>query len=213
MEAAIRAATKPVRFVDCDLQEADLSRLDLSGFTFERCTLIEADLSHVVAQRTTWIGCRARKSLLRGADLTDAVFKGGDWNNSEWRGAMIPGARITGLKLTGADMTDMRALGAAFEDCLMQSAVLAGMSFRKQALGRCDMARADLTGCDLRETQFSEGSSIAHARIPDARFEGTDLRNVDISGHGVASLPMLSGARITHMQAAAIVASAGLKVA
>lgn len=212
IEAAIAAATMPVHLVECDLEGVDLSRLDIGGFSFDRCSLIETDLSHASAVGTTWTSCRARKASLRGIDLTDATMRSGDWNNSDWQGATIASMRMTGAKLTGADFRGVRALGTVFEDCLMQSATLCGMSFRKAALGRCDMARADVRECDFRDAVFGEGSSLANAQIDSAKFQGADLREVDLAGHGIDALRILAGARVTMAQACSIVAGAGLRV-
>jgi len=212
MEAAISAAKLPVHFVECDLEGVDLSRLDLSRFVFERCALIECNLSYSEAVGSTWISCRARKTLLRGADFGDAKFKAGDWNNSEWQEAQLSGARFDGTKLTGADFRGAKAIGTEFADCPMQSAMLSGLSFSRSQLGRCDMTSADLRKCDFRYASFAEGSSIASSLIDQAKFEGCDLREASLSGHGIASLKILAGARISLAQAAAIVSSAGVKV-
>lgn len=212
MESAIAAATKQVRVIDCDLEGVDLSRLDVTGFLFERCNLIEADLSHMVAVGTRWISCRARKTVLRGADLTDAVFQSGDWNNADWQAVQISGASFTGVKLTGGAFREAKSLGASFTDCPMQATDLKGLSFRKARLGRCDMSRADVRGCDFRAATFDEGSSLAAALIAEGQFADADLRRVDLAGHGLDSLKTLIGARIGLGQAAAIVVSAGMKV-
>lgn len=212
VEAAIARATMPVHFVECDLQNVDLTRLDLTGFTFDRCNLIEADISHSTAASTTWTGCRARRMSARGVDLTDAVFKSGDWNNAVWTGAMLAGTSYTGVKLTGGDFTNAKTLGISFEDCPMVSCDIRGVSFRKSRPGRCDLSNANVCGIDFRDAVFGEGSSLANARILDARFDGADLRNVDLAGHGLDAIAILKGARITIAQAAAMITGAGLKV-
>ena len=212
IEAAITAATMPVRLVDCDLEAVDLSRLDLTSFVFERCVLKDADLSHATAVGTTWIGCRARSVEARGIDLTDAVLKGGDWNNVRFDGSLLAGTSFTGVKLTGSSFMDAKSLGATFEECLMASCVLPRFSFRRSRLGRCDMTSADLRECDFREAVFDAGSSLTGANIADARFDGADLRQAELGGHGLDALRVLAGARISIAQAAGIVSSAGLKV-
>jgi fluoroquinolone resistance protein len=212
VESAIAAATKQVRIIECDLEGADLSRLDVTGFVFDRCNLIEADLAHIVATGTTWSGCRARRANMRGADLTDSVFRTGDWNNGSWQAAQLSGAGFIGVKLTGCSFAEARTLGTVFLDCPMQSADLKGLSFRRSKLGRCDMSRADVRGCDFRNATFEEGSSLAGAMLAEARFDEADLRNVLLSGHGLEALRTLKGARISLAQAGAMVASAGLRI-
>lgn len=211
-EAAIAKATMPVMVTDCDMEGVDLSRLDLTGFTFESCAMIDVDLSYVTAPRTLWKGCRSRKVVMRGADLSDARVEGGDWNNSDWQAAKLAGTKIRRAKLTGASFKEARTMGISFEDCLMQSAELVGISFRRMKLGRCDMGRADVRECDMRQASFAEGSSLAGAMISGAKFQDADLREVDLSGHGLDSVKHLFGARISMHQAAAMVAAAGLRV-
>lgn len=212
IEAAIAKATMPVRFVDCDMEGVDLSHLDLSGFSFERCTIIDADLRHAKATGTRWTSCRARKAMLCGIDLTDAHLQGGDWNNSDWTASKIAGARFVGLKLTGATFVNSRSLGAVFEDCLMRSCDLRGLSFRKAKLGRCDMSHANVCEVDFRGASLDEGSSLAGAKMDGARFDQADLRSTDISGIGADRVSTLRGARISIAQAAAIIAGSGVKV-
>jgi fluoroquinolone resistance protein len=40
----IQALTGPQKLVGCDLEDADLSRLDLSGWSFEQCNLRRTNL-------------------------------------------------------------------------------------------------------------------------------------------------------------------------
>ena len=44
---------------DCDLQEADLSGLDLTGWRFERCNLRKADCGGTKLEGSVWQSCRA----------------------------------------------------------------------------------------------------------------------------------------------------------
>src|SRR3546814_16568883 len=58
--------------LDCDLEEVDLSRLDLSGWRFERCNLRHADLSGAVLEGVAWQGCRgAFANFIRSEERRD----------------------------------------------------------------------------------------------------------------------------------------------
>lgn len=212
IEAAIGRATMPVRFIDCDLEGVDLSELDLSTFEFERCSLVKTDLRSTKAVGTRWIGCRARQAMTMAMNLDDAHIVGGDWNNVDWSGCKMSSIRFSDAKLTGGDFKETRSLGATFTGCLMQSCDLRGLSFRKMALGRCDMSRANLCEVDMRGASFDEGSSLADAIIIGTRFQDADLRNANLGGHGVASLAVFAGARISMAQAVEMVAASGVKV-
>ena len=83
------AGAAPQVLVDCDLEEADLSGLDLTGWRFERCNLRKADCSAAKLEGSVWQGCRAPFVSFVGANLSEAAFSGGDFNNSVWRRATL----------------------------------------------------------------------------------------------------------------------------
>ncbi|MCY1379276.1 Pentapeptide repeats (9 copies) [compost metagenome] len=115
------------------------------------------------------------------------------------------------MKPTGAHFGEVSALGVVFKDSLLVDAHLRGLSFRKQTLAQLDLSEADLSGCDFRETIF-EGGSLRNAHLKLARFEGADLRDVDLGGLRLANAAPFKGATISHRQAAALVEELGLRV-
>ncbi|MBS0474585.1 MAG: pentapeptide repeat-containing protein, partial [Proteobacteria bacterium] len=71
--------------IDCDLEEADLSGLDLTRWRFERCNLRRSDLAGAKLEGTVWQSCRGPFANFSGANLSEAEFIGGDWNNCAMR--------------------------------------------------------------------------------------------------------------------------------
>jgi len=71
------AGGSPQSVVDCDLEEANLSGLDLTGWRFERCNLRKADCSGTKLEGSIWQGCRAPFVNFVGANLGESVFSGG----------------------------------------------------------------------------------------------------------------------------------------
>src|SRR3546814_12900284 len=69
------------------LEEVDLSRLDLSGWRFERCNLRHADLSGAVLEGVAWQGCRGAFANFTGATLAESSFHASDFNNAAFRRA------------------------------------------------------------------------------------------------------------------------------
>jgi uncharacterized protein YjbI with pentapeptide repeats len=47
----------PLHFTDCDFEGADLSRLDLRGAEFHRCTIAEASFFGATLSHTRWVRC------------------------------------------------------------------------------------------------------------------------------------------------------------
>ena len=93
-----------------------------------------------------------------GANLSEAAFSGGDFNNSVWRRATLTSAKFVGIKLTGADFTEARPMHAQFEEVLLVSAKLPGFSFRQETLRRVDLSGADVRKGVFRMTVFEDCS-------------------------------------------------------
>ena len=70
------AGGAPQVLVDCDLEDADLSGLDLTGWRFERCNLRKADCSGTKLEGSVWQSCRAPFVSFVGANLSEAAFSG-----------------------------------------------------------------------------------------------------------------------------------------
>ena len=93
----------PHHLVDCDLDEADLSGLDLSRWTFERCQLRRTDLTGAKLDGSRWMSCRGGFATFAGADLREAALTACDFNNGAFRRAKLFGSKFERCKLTGAD--------------------------------------------------------------------------------------------------------------
>ena len=114
-------------------------------------------------------------------------------------------------KLTGADLSEVRALGLTFERCLLISANLRKMSFRKERLDGLDFSEADLGGADFRDAVF-EGCSLRGASLPLANFKGADLRGCDLGQISLKDAPLFRGAVISPRQATDLMRGFGVTV-
>ncbi len=92
---------EPLHFTDCDFEGADLSRLDLRGAEFHRCTIVETSFFGAALSHTRWVRCRGRQADFASADLVDAAFQSSDLNNTSWRRAKLASASFHSCKLTG----------------------------------------------------------------------------------------------------------------
>ena len=212
VEALLAGASSALVFEDCDFELADLSRLDLSGCRFTRCSLVETSFFGAGLSGTQWRNCRGRQADFGAADLHDASFRSCDLNNTSWRRAKLASAAFRESKLTGATFEQAATLGLQFFECLLIGADLRGISFRKAVLERLDFSDADLGGADFRDAVF-EGGSLRDANLKNARFEGADLREADLGGLKLTDAAQFKGATISHTQAALLVAELGLRVA
>lgn len=204
-------AGTPHTAVECEIVGVDLSGLDLSQWSFEKCDLRRADFYGAKLERTTWRSCRAAFASFVGCDLSEASFTNSDFNNVTLRRSNLDGATIVGCKLTGADMTDVRALEIRFEETLLINAKMPGRDFRKAALTRLDFSQADLRKCDFRHATFND-CSLRDALLDAARFDGADLRGADLGGVRLGDASQFRGATISREQAGQLLNELGLKV-
>ncbi|MFS1291983.1 pentapeptide repeat-containing protein [Pseudomonas piscis] len=202
----------PVRGVGLDLSGQDLSRSNLAGAHFERCSFSATNLTAANLANSRWTSCRAGQATLRSAVLTDARFERCDLNNTLWQRSKVAHVQFEGCKLTGANFADVSALGLGFSDCLLNSAMLSGISFYKAQLYRIDFSEADLTYCDFRKAVFIEGGSLSLARVNNARFDDADLREASLQGLRLVDAKLFKGAIISRSQAGMLLAGLGLTV-
>jgi fluoroquinolone resistance protein len=200
-----------VHLVDCDLSGADLSRLDMAGWWFQRCQMREAKVMRAVLDGATFEGCRGAFADFRAARMAEAALRSCDFNNANFGEAVLTGARISGCKLTGADLVKAGTIGLVVEESLLVSARMKGVTLRRARLVGVDFSMADLSACDFREAVF-EGCSLREAITTGARFEGADLRGADLGGLTLSDAGRFKGATVSRAQAAELLAQLGLQV-
>lgn len=208
---ALIARNAPQHLIDCDLEDADLSALNLSGWTFERCVMRRTNFGGAKLEQTQWRSCRGAFANFLGADLTEARLSASDFNNAIFRRAFLTSAGIDSCKLTGADLSEARAMDVIVTETLLINAKLPAWSFRKLTLNRIDFSQADLRKCDFRAVTFSD-CSLRDAHMTGARFEGADLRGADLGGLRLMDAAMFRGATISREQAGQLLGELGLNV-
>nr|WP_180202951.1 pentapeptide repeat-containing protein [Pseudomonas sp. SbOxS1]NYU02528.1 pentapeptide repeat-containing protein [Pseudomonas sp. SbOxS1] len=213
IQSILERRTLPICFVGVDLGELDLSRLDFSDCTFERCQIGHADFTAAQLENTLWVGCRGTLVNWSSARVTDSQFRSCDLNNSTWYCSTLSQVHFEGCKLTGANFSSASTLGLSFNDCLLVSSALTGISFYKSTLRNLDFSDADLSDCDFREAVFIEGGSLSHTRVNGAKFFNADLREVNLQGLHLKNAQQFKGAIISKLQAAVLLAELGLRIA
>ncbi|MBF9233111.1 pentapeptide repeat-containing protein [Microvirga alba] len=201
----------PIRLIDCNLEEADLSRLDLTGWHFEKCVCRNVKMTGATLVNSTWKGCRGGVADFAGASLNEAVLQSCDFNNGNFRGASLTSATFQSCKMIGADLSEARHLNVTFEEILFADAKLPNFSFRKARLRQIDFGQADLRKCDFRDAWFEE-CSLRDANLRDARFDGADLRGADLGGIRLMDAKQFKGATISRAQASQLLSELGIHV-
>jgi len=159
------ASMKKAHVEKAEMDNVDLSGADLSGANLEDASLNQADLS--------------------GANLANADLK-----FSKFQGANLKGVSLKGVDLSVADTRG--SLIANRVDSLPED-IQAALKEQQQwsDSGGVRGARADLSGLDLRDTDFT-GMSLSGAKISGAKLAGAsfmqslmmfvDLSDSDLEG-------------------------------
>ncbi|HET6582389.1 MAG TPA: pentapeptide repeat-containing protein [Nannocystaceae bacterium] len=140
-------------FVDCRLDDADLSLALLDDASWLRVTADRARLERACAENFSMIG-----GSLVGAELGGVKARCARVRNSDWRGVGLREAYLYRASITGDPPLSMCLAGADLSGAVLVQAYLA----------------ADLEGARL------PGASAAYARLNQSRFDDADMRGVSL---------------------------------
>ena len=138
-----------------NLDEAVISRIDLSGVDLKGTNLKGADLRKVILEKAD-----LRETNLSKVDLTGANLTGVDLT-----GANLTGVDLTGVDLTGVDLTEID----------LTEVDLTGVDLTGKDLTEANLTGAKLKGADLR------GADLTGAKLKGAKLKGADLRGADLT--------------------------------
>ena len=113
------------------MQQAYLSRADLSGADLSEANLSGANLSRANLSRANLSGADLSRANLPGADLSRAILSGADLFGAILSRAILSGANLSRANLSGADLSEAN-------------------------LSRADLFGADLFGADLSGAILSD---------------------------------------------------------
>ncbi len=157
------------KFLECNLQGADLTGANLERAMFLQCNLAGISLGHarlchaVFVKQCSLVGAHLtaadlteanlRETILRGADLDRAIIDRADFSKADLSNVLLHLARGNGSQLIATDL-------------------------RHADLRDADFAKADLSRADLRGANLS-GVSVYEANLSRARLDtGTQRRGM-----------------------------------
>jgi uncharacterized protein YjbI with pentapeptide repeats len=150
-------------FAGAVLTGSDFRNVDLSGVSFRAANLRAALMQDDPGG--------AFKTLLVGADLTEAnltvlVARGADFSDATLGCALLTGAELSGANLARTDIT-----------CDPD-----GVNFATADLRDADLTAANLTDANLTGTDFTGAKVSPETVLERATLQSAILRNVDLSG-------------------------------
>lgn len=158
-DALVRAQVAGARFLDCALDEADLTEARLDGSRWTECDLRRVRGVGVQLPDASLLDCRLEEPRL------GAVAAYG----STWRRVTVRGGKVDFLNLRGATMREVR-----FVDCVLV----------EPDFGSATLTDVTFEGCTLTAPQWS-GATLTKVDLSGARLVAplglTSLRGATIS--------------------------------
>lgn len=165
-----------------NLSRADLTKANLTGATLAGADLSRADLSQTQCSEADFAGA----TLIR-ADFTNAQCNGATFEEAKLTDATLIGTDLQGANLSGSQLDEAKLLQADLEDATLTDATLS-----RAVLIEADLTRADLSGAVLDEANLREAilnkANLANANLHDTildektRFRG--VRGVIVGVNG-----------------------------
>lgn len=142
---------QPRPFAGLDLQDQNLSRLNLAHAMFSYANLSGANL----------MAADMIAADLTGANLARADLSGANLSHGQFQDADLSGATLAGTNLTHASLSQMDLAGVS----------LVGANLTNTDLSGADLTRANLTGAILANTDLT-GANLAGAKLELVDLQG-----------------------------------------
>lgn len=145
------AATKET-FTDVTLDHASIARSSFSDCTFEKCRLVDVDLTAV--------------------DFSDCVFNHCELSLPKLINTGFHGVQFVDCKFVGADFTKIsqQFLDLSFTNCLIDMCNFSALKLKKTPFLRCVLRETRFVEAQLPETNF-EGSDLEGAVFHGCNLE------------------------------------------
>lgn len=184
-----------------DLSSASLSRQDLRGADFRRCSLAEAhfnktDLSSANLTRANLSRASLNAAQLGSATLADAILDGANLaqadfsradlsyaslNGSHLTDANLESANLTGANLHKSNLFQANLTGAVLSAAKLRWADLTGANLLRANLRRSDLTGTSFIGADLTQADL-QGANLRYARIIESRVDGANFSDCRVYG-------------------------------
>ena len=163
-------------FIDCRFSRCQFARDDLTDpsrlrfCSFEHCRLEACDLSGIDCSESNWYGSELKQTRALGLKAQ------GISNEKQINDRLsLRSLSAVGCDFSLSDFSSARLISSTFADCNFFDSALVNSNFETAAFLQCDLNQIDwfganITGCDLTESQF-DTIDVKHQ----------DLRGVKIS--------------------------------
>jgi uncharacterized protein YjbI with pentapeptide repeats len=178
-----------------DLRRADLSHLDLTGFSLEHCDLDRANLAATTLDEATiWqprkvdfrrIGSHHRMNVVEpeGCNFDGLDLRGCGLRRvragCSFRGACLRGLRFEVENGADCDFMDADCAGADLLTSVMTGVKMRRTNLQRARLQLVNLERANLQGADLADAQLA-CANLRRADLRKANLRGANLADADL---------------------------------
>lgn len=143
-------------YLDADFSGIKNVNDKLSGSSFKKCKLVEADLSDITFKGNSITDCNFSKSNLRNSKFYGSEIKGSSFTNASFIDASIEASEIRNCDFTNAD--------------------LSGIEISNSELRNTNIENTNWKHVSLNDTQFSE--MIFNGLLEDCTFTNCEFSKV-----------------------------------
>ncbi len=170
----------------CDLADAQLRAMDLTGANLTGANLTGATLSGVNLAGASLTGANLSGANLREVNLRDVDLTGANLTGANLTGAKLTGANLTGAKLPGVNLTEVDLTGVVLTGVDLAGADLTKVDLPGVALSEANLREANLTGANLSRAKLFKailaGANLTGADLTGVDLAGANLREVNLAG-------------------------------
>lgn len=188
-------------FPRANLQDADLSNIDLKGINLQNCFLINVnfencDLSNANLENAVLINANLKNANLFQANLKNADLSLANLRNANFKEANLTNAKLIKANIIGANLRTAITLYAVGRFAIYDKQtklpddrfylnsnnmllLKKNSDYRGQDLNNLDLESVNLSNCNLTLVDFSN-SDLSNSNISDSDLRGSLLTNVNL---------------------------------
>jgi uncharacterized protein YjbI with pentapeptide repeats len=163
-----------------NLHGAQLTGASLLRFCADQSALVQADLSYIRAQKSSFIAADAAGARFEGALLKEASFRQTNLKNANFVRANLARAVLVDADIEGADFSQAELAGAWLTGLTLRLAEFRQCSFQGAEMSDCDLERMSLPGAEF-EYAVLKGALLTGTVMPRANFRSANLVNTGLA--------------------------------
>ena len=147
-----RLVSEGASFARADLEDADLTQIDLRGASFVEARLDRADFRGSILHDADFGFASLKEAKLQGAQARRARFEAADLTRARLSGAHLTWSSFRRAILDGAHLDDVAGANMTFAQASMRKTSLTDARLRNADFGGAHMVEPDFSRCDLRSS-------------------------------------------------------------